>query len=191
MIPPPLAAMFLNRYTAAALAALALVAGAAWWHNAKVGAFERAINAQWEKRLEDEKVLRRSQVADWVLELAQRDAQLAQARAAAAAARRTVFRTITQEVPVYVTPLADSRCPIPNGLRWHHDAAAAGGIAALPGGAGRLVDADSGLALSTVERTVAENYGICHDLRAEVTDWRAWYQEKRAAWERLRQELTQ
>ena len=97
-------------------------------------------------------------------------------------------KEVIKEVPVYVTPLADSRCIVPDGLRRHHDAAAAGRIATLPDGAGRPVDADSGLALSTVERTVANNYGICHDLRAEVATWRAWYAETRDAWERLRQQ---
>lgn len=72
-------------------------------------------------------------------------------------------RTIVQEVPRYVPVEADRACPIPVGFVRVHDAAAAGddGVPADPAPAGADA-APSGVALSTVAATVAENYGACN-----------------------------
>lgn len=74
--------------------------------------------------------------------------------------------TITKEVPIYVTVQADSQCSVPSGFVWLHDAAAANLPLGEPAG-----DPDApaaGVALSTVAETVAGNYGIAHELRAQV-----------------------
>lgn len=75
-------------------------------------------------------------------------------------------KTITKEIPVYVTVESDARCSVPAGFVWLHDAAAANVPLGEPAG-----DPDApaaGVALSTVAETVAGNYGIAHELRAQV-----------------------
>lgn len=97
---------------------------------------------------------------------------------------------LEEELRAYVTPLADSRCVVPVGAVVYHDAAisAAAGGAAVSAAAGRSVDADSGVALSTVVGTAAKNYVEAHDvverLTAEVTAWRDWYVAQRELFNR-------
>ena len=102
-------------------------------------------------------------------------AQLVAVRQQAARDRvRTVTRTITRDVPAYVTLPADDRCTVPDGLRLLHDAAAAGvPPAAEP--AGKSADAPSGLALSAVAETVTANYGICHETAERLKGWQSWW----------------
>jgi hypothetical protein len=74
--------------------------------------------------------------------------------------------TITREIPAHVTPQADTRCPVSVGFVSVHDAAAANLPLDRPAG-----DPDApapGLALSAVAATVVDNYGTCHELRAQV-----------------------
>lgn len=74
--------------------------------------------------------------------------------------------TITREIPVHVTPQADARCPVPVGFVSVHDAAAGNLPLNRPAG-----DPDApapGVALSAVAATVVDNYGTCHELRAQV-----------------------
>ena len=87
---------------------------------------------------------------------------------------RTVVRTITREVPTYVTIQADAGCTVPAGFRMLHDAAAAGVPPAsdAPGGA---ADAPSGISLSAVAQTVTSNYGICHETAERLKGWQAWW----------------
>lgn len=93
---------------------------------------------------------------------------------------QTVIKTLIEEVPVYVTPAADAQCVVPSGFVRLHDAAASG----VPAAAGGPVDAASGVPLSAVASTVAENYGIAYEWRAEALGWRTWYAEQKAAWDR-------
>lgn len=88
-------------------------------------------------------------------------------------------RTLIKEVPTYVTPADDALCRIPVGFVQLHDAAAAG----LPEPSGGPDPTPSGVPLSSVASTVADNYGTAHALRAEVETWRKWYAEQKAAWE--------
>lgn len=87
-------------------------------------------------------------------------------------------RTIVKEVPVYVTAEADRHCDVPVGFVRLHDAAAAG----VPPTPAESPDAPSGVALSAVAATVAENYGTCHELRSQVLGWQDWYAQTAKAW---------
>lgn len=185
-MPAWLLPVLTNRYFLAAAGALALVLGAWWWHTSKVDAAVDAERARLTAQIEAERAAHRAKVSEWVVEMVEREARARAAYAKLAAERREIFITLQKEVPVYVTSLADSRCIIPRGFVLHHDAAAAAGAAPDPGAAGGSVDADSGLALSTVAGTVTENYAICHDAIAEVKRWREWYAEFSAQWEKLR-----
>jgi hypothetical protein len=87
---------------------------------------------------------------------------------------RVVTRTITKEIPAYVTLEADAGCVVPDGFRRLHDAAAAGVLpAAEP--PGKSADAPSGLALSAVADTVSRNYGICHETAERLKGWQDWW----------------
>lgn len=91
---------------------------------------------------------------------------------------RTETKTLIQEVPVYVTSNADRACVVPAGFVLHHDAAA--NLSRLPAPAVGLIDAPSGIPLSRVESVVAQNYGVAHELAAEVRAWRDWYARQSA-----------
>lgn len=106
------------------------------------------------------------------------------ARVETARARtRIVYQTITERIPVYVTPEIDSDYPVPVGFVRLHDAAAAGSAATLPDGAGEPADAPSGVALSAVAATVIGNYASCTDDRSRLAGWIEWYGQQRAAWD--------
>lgn len=105
-----------------------------------------------------------------------------EAEAAAAQAEiRTVYRTITERIPVYVTRESDDRCPVPVGFVRLHDHAAAGAAPpAVPDPAGQPHDAASGVALSAVAGTVAGNYEACHAVRRQLIDLQAWIRAQQA-----------
>jgi hypothetical protein len=191
VIPAPLLAFLGNRYVLAALAGAAALFAAWWWHTSAISEAVEARDREWKGKVAAVKALHREEIAGWVLEMVTRDEKARELYAAKKAEREIVYRTLIEEVPRYVTPLADSRCIVPHGFVLHHDAAAAGRAAALPEGPGELVDADSGIALSAVERTVSENYEACHDAIAEVTEWRRWYPEASESYNRLRDRLAQ
>jgi hypothetical protein len=91
----------------------------------------------------------------------------------------TVTKTITKEIPKYVTVHDDAACPIPRGFVRLHDAAAEGTIPSGPTG----TDADpSGVKLSAVASTVTENYGTCHLAFSRLCEWQDWYRQQSAAW---------
>ncbi len=189
MIPPLALSILTNRYVLAAAAGVAVVVGAWWWHTSRVDAAVDAERAANFAAFERERQKHRETVSAWVVEMVERDGRARESYAKLAAERREIFITLQKEVPVYVTSLADSRCIVPAGFVQHHDAAAAARAAPNPAAAGGPVDADSGLALSTVAGTVAGNYAICHDAIAEVRRWREWYADFRAQWEKLRANL--
>jgi hypothetical protein len=75
-------------------------------------------------------------------------------------------KTITKEIPVYVTPEADAACVIPAGFVRIHDAAAGNTAPEPPAG-----DPDApaaGLTLSAVAETVADNYTQYHALGEQL-----------------------
>lgn len=96
---------------------------------------------------------------------------------------RIVYRTITERIPVYVTPEIDRDYLVPVGFVRLHDAAAAGSAATLPDSLGESADAPSGVPLSTVASTVVGNYASCTDDRARLIGWQDWYALQKAAWE--------
>lgn len=84
---------------------------------------------------------------------------------------RIVTRTITKEVPVYVTQNDDHACSINVGFVRLHDAAAIGELPPSPS----LTDGKaSGIALSTVSATVVDNYGTCQETRQQLIDLQDW-----------------
>ncbi|MBD9478515.1 hypothetical protein [Pseudoxanthomonas sp. PXM02] len=75
-------------------------------------------------------------------------------------------KTITKEIPVYVTPEADAACTVPLGFVRIHDAAAAN---TPPEPAPGDPDAPAaGIALSAVAETVADNYTQYHALGEQL-----------------------
>lgn len=105
-------------------------------------------------------------------------AQTAQVILQAVEKTRTVIqwktRTLTKEVPVYVSAQADSRCIVPRGFVRLYDNAASG-VSDVPAPASGSDDADSGLALSAVAATDVANLGAGNEAIAEVRAWREWY----------------
>jgi hypothetical protein len=77
--------------------------------------------------------------------------------------------TLTQKVPIYVTAHDDAACTVPLGFVRLHDAAAT-----LSDPAGAADARPSGLALSAVAGTVADNYTTCHATAAQLTALRDW-----------------
>lgn len=170
---------------AIAAAAAGLVGYAWWWHSSRVSEAVEAERVRGVARIEAERARRREEVAAWVVEMSVRDMAARARYDRLAADRREIFITLRKEVPIYVTPTADSRCSVPRGFVLFHDAAAASRPAADPAAAGGSLDAPSGVALSAVAATVGENYAACHDAIAEVKRWREWYVDLRAQWDRL------
>lgn len=188
-MPVWLLSVVTNRYFLGAVAIAAVIGSGWWWHTSKVDAAVEREGKRWEAHVEALKTKQRAEVSGWVLEMVERDGIARAAYAKLAGERREVFITLERKVPVYVTSLADSRCIVPRGFVLHHDASAAARDPPDPAASGGSVDADSGLALSTVERTVSGNYAICHDAIAEVKRWREWYADFRVEWEKLRAKL--
>lgn len=79
--------------------------------------------------------------------------------------------TIIKEVPVYVTAQADADCIINAGFVRLHDAATRNPISLSPGSADA---APSGVALSTVATTVADNYTACHENAEQLIALQQW-----------------
>lgn len=90
-------------------------------------------------------------------------------------------RTLIREVPVYVTAQDDGRCIVNRGFVRLHDQAATG-TPSIPDSAGEPDSAPSGVALSTVGATVADNYGTCREYRAIAEGWQTWYAEQAKLW---------
>lgn len=90
---------------------------------------------------------------------------------------RTRTRTLERLVPQYVPADADRACVVPRGFVQLYDAAAAGQPPApAAGAAGDPAD----VALSEVADVSVEAFGVCHELRASVLAWQAWYRETAA-----------
>jgi len=111
---------------------------------------------------------------------AQASTQTATALTAERVRIQTVTKTLIEKVPTYVPAAADARCVVPLGFVQLHDAAAQG----LSGPAGGPEEAPSGVPLSAVAATVAANYGVAYDWRAEALSWRDWYGKQAAIWNR-------
>lgn len=86
-------------------------------------------------------------------------------------------RTVIKEIPVYVTKDDDSRCVVPVGFVRIHDAAANGDAPS----ARDSNAAPSGVELSTVAATVADNYGICQQNAEQLKALQEWVRETHGA----------
>lgn len=83
-------------------------------------------------------------------------------------------KTITKEVPVYVTPAADAACTLTRGFVRLHDSAAAN----VPPGPAEPADADpAGIALSAATEVVADNYTTCHATRNQLVMLQKWLRD--------------
>lgn len=106
---------------------------------------------------------------------AQASSQVGEKVEAARVEVRTVTQTLIREVPRYVTVASDAQCSVPAGFVRLHDAAAAGVLPQAPDPAGQPADAPSGIALSAVAATVADNYGGCREDREALKGWQDWW----------------
>lgn len=79
---------------------------------------------------------------------------------------RVITKTLTEQVPVYVS--ADA-CPLPGGYRLLHDAAARGDATPAPAG----TDAPA-VPAQDAATTVIENYGACRQDQARLTSLQEW-----------------
>lgn len=86
-------------------------------------------------------------------------------------------KTITKEVPVYVTPAADAACTLTRGFVRLHDGAAAN---VLPGPAEPADAGPAGIALSAATGVIADNYTTCHATRNQLTKLQQWVRETHA-----------
>ena len=96
-----------------------------------------------------------------------------------------VYRTVTKEVPVYVTQtvfekrvLADGG--LPAGLVWSYNQSVSNSTAPLPPGTNP--DTPTGLGVSALASSTAGNFALCHTWRAELQQWHLWYNDLEAAW---------
>lgn len=96
---------------------------------------------------------------------------------------RTVFRTVTREVPVHVTPETAARYgALPVGFVRLHDAAAQGlDVSAVPDPAGRPDGAASDVEPDDAIGVVLANYEVAHQCRATVLGWQDWATRQMAA----------
>jgi len=92
-------------------------------------------------------------------------------------------RTLTKEIPVYVTPEADARCVVPVGFVSLYNQAVAGG-AEVPERPGGPLDAPSGVDLSEVLATDVPNLGVANEALAEARAWRSWYPQAKAIYDK-------
>ncbi|WP_420381696.1 hypothetical protein [Novosphingobium sp.] len=100
---------------------------------------------------------------------------------------RTVYQTITKEVPYYVPSVLP---PTPVGQPWSvplgalrlHDYAATGTTPPIPAPTSEPVGAPTGIELPALIGTVSDNYGVCRGYRIEAETWRDWYAHEFAAW---------
>lgn len=147
---------------AACAALVAVVAGSGWLRGAA------HVQAKWDAE--------RAEAALVTLDLVRRQSSRTVEEVIKYVDRVQVVRaraeTIIKEVPVYVPVQADTDCVINRGFVRLHDAAARND---LPGAAGDPDAAPSGVALSTVAATVADNYGTCHTIREQLTALQDWH----------------
>lgn len=133
------------------------------------GAFKLGDGAGWHRRdSAAERELNATLKADArQLQLAQADGFRIGAEFAGKSTEiRTRTETLTREIPRYITAADDARAVINTGFVRLHDAAALGLAPPAPDPGADA--APSGVALSAVARTVADNYGACHLWRAQV-----------------------
>lgn len=153
-------ALLTNRYvlTGIAIAAIA-ISIAVWWERTKSGWIETgAESARVSQKAANEKARadRQAAIAGFVVDFSKREGDL---RDELKRKEYEIEKARSERKP-NVTPVADSRCIVPRGFLYDHDAdlsRAAGGPAVPAPPAD--VNGDSGVPLSRVSREVGHNYG--------------------------------
>lgn len=92
---------------------------------------------------------------------------------------RTVTKTLTKEIPVYVSPEVDRSFLLPNGLVWMRDQAAAG-VSEIPAHPGELSDAASQVPASAFAEAIVLDYGAAYEWREAALACRSWVSEQAA-----------
>lgn len=98
----------------------------------------------------------------------------------------TVYRTIVEKVPVYVTQSkAEARLVadggLPAGFVWNFNQSASGDTTLpLPPGTDR--DTPTGVDLSTLARVSAGNHTLYHECNIERGKWREWHKQQSKLW---------
>ncbi len=89
-----------------------------------------------------------------------------------------VYRTVTKEVPTYVTqtPAAQavvSAGGLPAGFVWGYNQSVTAALDPLP--PGLSPSAPTGIDMSTLAEVTAGNLAVCRTYRSEALGWRDWY----------------
>lgn len=82
---------------------------------------------------------------------------------------------LVQKVPEFISKESDAKCVIPNGFVLLHDSAAKGEVPDTSRGSN---EATSGVALSTVGKTVTENYTTYHQVAEQLRSLQEWVAEQ-------------
>ena len=147
--------------------------------------------AAWEQAARDQEAARAAALADLKSKQEKTVADLRAQHAAQLAVLAQRYQgqitKLKEQLDGYVSPAADARCVLPVGAILLHDSAARGvanqGGAELAGATSGSLDAPSGIRLSTLVGTVAENYLAGRQsfdtCAAEVSAWRDWYVAQR------------
>lgn len=167
--------VFAALFSRAGLLVMALTA-AFYWHQHDKAA---AIKAFTEKAT----LTRRAEIATYLVSLSERNLKLIDELKVARGNIRIETKTIVKEVNRYVTPLADSRCAIPDGFVRHFDAS--WGLSPLSASPGGLVDNPSGVSLSRVETVNSENAGAAREWKSEALGWRKWYTDNKSQYDKF------
>ena len=97
----------------------------------------------------------------------------------AAAATRTLYRTLYREIPVYVPTKAAANWDVPVGFVRLHDAAAQS-VPTVPDPAGRPDAAPSAIGLDSVAVAVVQNYEVCNAVRERLSALQGWIVDQAA-----------
>jgi hypothetical protein len=85
-------------------------------------------------------------------------------------------RVIHDQIVKEINTKDDHMCDVPESFVRVHDSAAKGTISGLSEG---MAGSSSGVALSEVERTVADNYELYHELADKMTGIQMWLKEQK------------
>ena len=92
-------------------------------------------------------------------------------------------KVVIQEVPKYVSVKADSECVITSGFTWLWDLSLGAEYAGLPLSKPDNVDQETGIKISTVASTAAENNAECVERGAVIDAWQSWYTDTKKSWD--------
>ena len=85
-------------------------------------------------------------------------------------------RVIHDQIVKEITTVDDHMCDVPESFVRVHNNAAQSSISGLPEG---VAGTSSGIALSDVEKTIADNYGLYHELADKMTGIQMWLKEQK------------